>query len=170
MGKSQSSWEIRKAQTKDLPEILELYANARKFMRLTGNPHQWKDDYPSEYLIRQDILSGKSYVCTDQKEIIGTFYFSPRESEPEYEKMVDGVWINEDPYGVIHRIAVSSRQRGVAAFCVSWCLSHCHNIRIDTHEDNMPMRRFLEKMGFAYCGVIRLEDGSFRRAYQKLTK
>ena len=42
------------------------------------------------------------------------------------------------------------------------------SIRIDTHEDNKPMRRFLEKCGFKFCGIIYLEDGSKRLAYEKL--
>lgn len=167
MKKLQSSWKIRPARMKDLPQILDLYAKAREFMREMGNPHQWRDNYPSGSLIGQDIQSGKSYVCCDREEIIGVFYFSAREADPDYESLAEGAWMDEDPYGVIHRIAVSSKQRGVAAFCVRWCLKRCSNIRIDTHEDNIPMRKFLRKMGFVYCGKLRLEDGSLRRAYQK---
>lgn len=40
------------------------------------------------------------------------------------------------------------------------------NLRIDTHEENKVMRHLIEKSGFAECGIIRVEDGSPRIAYQ----
>jgi RimJ/RimL family protein N-acetyltransferase len=41
------------------------------------------------------------------------------------------------------------------------------NIRIDTHRDNAIMQHLLEKNGFVKCGIIYVEDGSPRIAYQK---
>lgn len=40
-------------------------------------------------------------------------------------------------------------------------------MRIDTHENNTPMRRALEKSGFRYCGIIRIFNGDARIAFQK---
>ena len=40
------------------------------------------------------------------------------------------------------------------------------NIRIDTHEKNASMRRMVEKNGFKKTGIIYVEDGSPRYAYQ----
>lgn len=164
---SSGNLEMRTAVSKDLPEIMGLYGQARKFMREIGNPDQWKEDYPTQSMIEQDIREGKCRVCEADEEMVGVFYFSPEEKDPDYGPLIQGKWLNEDAYGVIHRIAVSAKQKGVAAFCVDWCWSRCKNIRIDTHEDNVPMRRFLEKMGFQFCGILRLEDGSLRRGYQK---
>lgn len=49
------------------------------------------------------------------------------------------------------------------------CLSRkIHSIRIDTHEDNKPMQRLIEKNGFKYCGIIYLNDKSKRLAFEKL--
>ena len=42
-------------------------------------------------------------------------------------------------------------------------------MRGDTHEDNLPMQRVLEKNGFQRCGTIFVEDGSPRIAYQYCT-
>ena len=47
-----------------------------------------------------------------------------------------------------------------------FCLGLCGNIRIDTHRDNRTMRHLIEKSGFARCGLIHVEDGSPRIAYQ----
>ena len=40
------------------------------------------------------------------------------------------------------------------------------SIRIDTHEKNVRMRRFLEKMNFKERGIIYLKDGNPRIAYE----
>lgn len=39
-------------------------------------------------------------------------------------------------------------------------------LRADTHRDNLPMQRVLEKAGFSLRGVIYVEDGSERLAYE----
>lgn len=41
-------------------------------------------------------------------------------------------------------------------------------LRGDTHRDNQPMRRVMEKNGFSYRGVIHLEDGAERLAFEAL--
>ena len=46
--------------------------------------------------------------------------------------------------------------------------------KTDTHENNEPMKKFLEKNGFSYCGVIYLDKepdvGEKRIAYEKIIK
>ena len=48
-------------------------------------------------------------------------------------------------------------------------LEHCESLRADTHEDNKIMQHLLEKNGFVRCGIIHVEDGTPRVAYQKLS-
>ena len=45
--------------------------------------------------------------------------------------------------------------------------SNLHDIRIDTHHKNIPMRKFLSKLGYHACGTIYLDNGDKRIAYQK---
>ena len=33
--------QIRKAEMADLPRMMEIYAQAREYMRRSGNPNQW---------------------------------------------------------------------------------------------------------------------------------
>ena len=40
-------------------------------------------------------------------------------------------------------------------------------MRCDTHKDNLPMRRTLEKNGYTLCGTIHVEDGIPRVAYER---
>ena len=49
---------------------------------------------------------------------------------------------------------------------MDWCVSIDRNLRIDTHRDNSIMRHNILKYGFRYCGIIFLESGDERLAYQ----
>ena len=160
--------KIRQSQYTDLPQLLQIYETARRFMQQTGNAGQWVDGYPKEELLIDDISKGNSYVCLNENnEITGTFYYIVGE-EPTYLNIYEGAWLNDDPYGVIHRIASSGKQKGIAETCINWCLEKCENLRIDTHRDNKVMQSILQKLGFTYCGIIYLENGAERLAYQKL--
>lgn len=156
---------IQRATLDQLPRILEIYEKARRFMVQSGNPDQWGNQYPPEEMIRQDIHDGKCYVNLENEKILAVFYFAVEE-DPTYG-YIEGAWLNGRPYGVIHRIAVGESGRGVAAECFRFAYERCGNLRIDTHEKNIPMQRCLAKHGFARCGIIYLEDGDPRIAYQK---
>ncbi|MBQ9805323.1 MAG: AraC family transcriptional regulator [Clostridia bacterium] len=158
--------KIRRATAGELPQIMEIYAKAREYMKQNGNPDQWKDNYPPTELIREDIEREKCYLCVSMGEIYGVFYFC-EEDDPTYSYIENGKWLNDSPYGVIHRIAVAKHGKGVASFCFDYALSLCGNLKIDTHAENLPMQKALAKNGFTRCGTIYLEDGSPRIAYQK---
>ena len=89
-------------------------------------------------------------------------------ADPTYQVIEDGAWIDDRPYGVIHRIASREGVRGAGSFCMQWGFAECGNLRMDTHEDNKVMQHVLEKNGFRRCGRIYVEDGSPRIAYQKV--
>lgn len=135
-------------------------------MRENGNLHQWTGGYPSEDVICDDIAKGILHVCTEEGEIVGVFVFFEGE-DPTYQKIYEGAWKNDRPYGVIHRIAVAKHCKGVASFCFDYAFSKCGNVKIDTHRDNIPMQRSLMKNGFVRCGIIYLANGDERIAFQK---
>ena len=158
--------DIRLAVSNDFSRVREIYAAARAYMKENGNPEQWGDSYPEDELIRGDIEAENLYLCVEGTEILGVFFYAEG-ADPTYQRIYNGRWLNEESYGVIHRIAVAARQRGVASFCFDYALTRCKNLKIDTHRDNLPMQRSLEKNGFVYCGIIHLENGDRRVAYQK---
>lgn len=157
---------IRKTTRNDLPALLALYAGARRFMREQGNPNQWGGSRPSEAILRADIGAGVSYVCEQGDALLAAFSFWVG-GEPTYARIENGAWLNDAPYGVVHRLASARQMRGAGQFCLEWCFAQCGNLRIDTHTNNRPMQNLLRKLGFAYCGVIYLEDGAPRLAFQK---
>lgn len=159
---------IRPAGLGDLPLVMEIYEYARAFMRANGNVTQWVNGYPSEELIRQEIQDGHSFVCTDgDGEIVGTFCFILGD-DPTYQQIYDGAWLNDEPYGVIHRMGTNGKRKGIAEACLDWSFQHSGNIRVDTHRDNLVMQHILEKNGFKRCGIIYVRDGTERIAYQKI--
>ena len=159
---------FRKAATEDLPEVLGIYAGARKFMREHGNPNQWKDSSPSEDQLREDIPAGRLYVCEIGSRIQAVFAFIPG-VDPTYLK-IDGAWRNDEPYAAVHRVASRGEIPRMADRIFDWCFERCENIRVDTHEDNIPMQRAIERNGFVRCGIIYIADGSPRIAYHGIRR
>ena len=163
---------IRHSTPQDLDRMMEIYAHARSFMAEHGNPNQWgPTQWPPRELIEQDIREGHSYVCVgDDGRVAGTFFFiHGRDIEPTYRKITDGAWLDDGPYGVVHRIATDGSARGVGAFCLNWAFGQCGHMRIDTHGDNAVMQRLLGKLGFIHCGTIHVEEDDFPRlAYEKV--
>lgn len=158
---------IRKATTADVPAADEIYGKAKAFMRANGNPDQWNGEYPNGDDVLSGVADGTSFVCEDNGEVVATFYFKTDADEPTYHRIDNGSWKSDEPYGVIHRIAVKHHGRGIIDFCFNECFKLQQNLRIDTHRDNAPMQRCLLRNGFEYCGIIYLESGDERLAYQK---
>ena len=159
---------IRNSKTEDLPVLMQIYDDAREFMRESGNAEQWSGGYPSDKIIISDVEAENSYVCEEDGKILGVFcYFFG--NDPTYEKIYGGEWLNSEPYGVIHRIAVAKEAhgKGVAKKCFEFALERAKNVKIDTHKDNVPMQKSLKKNGFVRCGIIYLESGDERIAFQK---
>lgn len=160
--------KIRKSTAADLPRMMEIYAYARKFMAETGNPHQWGDGgNPRLEVLEQDIEDGVGYVMEKEGRIVGAFAFIIGEDET-YGVIEDGAWLNDDQYGTIHRIAGDGSTKGILKACVEFGAAMIRNIRIDTHHDNVVMQNAIRKCGFEECGVIYVQDGTPRIAYQKI--
>ena len=157
------NYTVRKAEMQDLPRIEEIYAYARAFMAETGNPNQWGKSHPPVEQLKLDILERKLHVVASD-EIHGVFYFA-REEDPTYLK-IDGAWHDDRNYGVIHRIA-GDGSGGILKTAVAYASEQCDYLRIDTHEENTVMQRALGKLGFRRCGIIYLENGDPRIAFDR---
>ncbi|MCL2421662.1 MAG: GNAT family N-acetyltransferase [Defluviitaleaceae bacterium] len=158
---------IRKTTMTDLPTVMQIYDEGRATMRQTGNPDQWQNNHPPQELIEKDIQAGSSYVCLDDAGKIAAVFYFAIEKDPTYGK-IDGAWINDEPYGVVHRIARGFNAKGAGAFCMEWAFAQYPNVRIDTHKDNGPMITLLERLGYTRCGIIWIASGDERVAFQKV--
>ncbi|MGB4985520.1 MAG: GNAT family N-acetyltransferase [Erysipelotrichaceae bacterium] len=155
---------IRNSTIQDVDQILIIYQHAKKYMLENNNPYQWTNNYPSYELIIEDIKQQNSYVYEIDNKILAVFYFKIG-TDHTYNQ-IKGQWLNNKPYGVIHRIAVLTNKKGIAKQCLDYCLNQCPNIKIDTHQANIPMQKFLLKNNFKYCGIIYLDNQEERLAYQ----
>ena len=145
--------KLRHTTINDLPEVIEIINQAKLYFKNEGID-QWQDGYPK-----------------DNGKILATTMISIN-IEPTYN-YIEGNWLQNDKYMVIHRIAIHNDQKGkgLAKIIIDEALKlhpDIHSIRIDTHDDNLSMQRFLIKYGFTYCGTIYLENKSTRRAYEKV--
>lgn len=158
------NYDVCRAVYADLPEIEQIYAYARAFMREHGNPTQWGTKNPPKEKLLTDIQKEQLYVIVSDKRICGVFAFILGEDTTYTD--IDGAWSCQDAYGTIHRIA-GNGAGGIFNTCLDFCLCRCSYIRIDTHANNRVMQHLIEKAGFRKCGIIHIDDGSPRIAYDR---
>jgi ribosomal protein S18 acetylase RimI-like enzyme len=167
--------KLQHSKKKDIPIIMNIIADAQKYLANLGID-QWQDGYPNTNQIELDINNDDSYIIINDEDVtIGTTVFTTK-AESTYQN-IDGEWATKDDavYGVIHRLAVDDKYRnsGLAKFVFDECESRLkqmsiYSMRIDTHRDNKGMQYMLKKRGYEYCGVIILDSGDERLAYEKI--
>lgn len=163
----------RLAEKADRESILEIIKESQAYFKEAGID-QWQNGYPNMETIEADIEAKKSYVLENEGNIVATAALSFND-ESTYDVIYEGEWVSNESYAVIHRVAVSREYKGngIAGALFETLVPICKetgavSIKIDTHEDNHSMQRFLEKLGFQYCGIIFLKDRNKRIAFEKI--
>lgn len=162
---------IRNTTLADLKAVMGIYERAIRFMQESGNPNQWVAGYPSRELIAGDIEKGVSYVMETEGQLDAVFSYTEVE-DATYRIIEQGAWKTRGPYGTVHRLASAGKCKGVATACFDWCAREakehgCVSLRADTHEDNKIMQHLLSQNRYVYCGVIHLENGAPRLAFER---
>lgn len=155
---------IRLAMPKDLDELETIYEKARQFMHTHGNPNQWNDGHPNRNDLSADIQAQQLYVIESDQGIEGGFVYYQGE-DPTYKK-IDGAWLNEDPYAVLHKVVSANKTKNIGDAILQYGIHRFPNVKIDTHADNIPMQKCILRNGFLPTGIIYLENGDPRNAYQ----
>ncbi|HEY8445175.1 MAG TPA: GNAT family N-acetyltransferase [Bacilli bacterium] len=170
--------KIRLATNEDLNGILEIVQDAINLLK-QNNVNQWQNGYPNRDVFIKDIENQTLYVLCDNSIIVGFCNISPL-PDPSYKVIYEGSWLTDvEEYVVIHRLAV--RKENYHCNCARTLIefaykiakeNHKISIRVDTHHDNIPMNRLLQKMGFIKCGIIHLigysDAEKARVAYEKI--
>jgi len=166
---------LRKATFADISAMMEIFYQAQASLKELG-VNQWQNNYPNRDVINKDLENGVAYVLTENGIIIATatIIFN---HEPTYDRIYEGEWLSRGEFVVVHRVAVDNRykMKGVASHILHEVekmavQANIPSFKIDTHKDNLPMRKTLGKNGFSYCGRIVLHDGNSRVAYEKLLR
>lgn len=169
---------MRNATIRDLSTICKIFQDAKNALAAAG-VDQWQMGYPNASSAEFDIAEGNGYVWEEKNVVAAYIVLQPGE-ELGYSKIFDGAWLTSDtPYATVHRVAVGAayKRRGIARkmlneaekIVLSMGFS---SLRVDTHEENSPMRSLLAAEGYAYCGAIRLQEGpdvgKLRLCYEKI--
>ena len=160
-------YTIRLAVEADMPDILAFVAHSRGVMRRNGNDAQWGNGYPGCRDIEEDIARGIGHVIEWKDRAVGYFalLLTP---EPTYA-YIEGHWLDDTtPYGTLHRLCGDAPHGGLARAAFGWGETRCATVRADTHRLNSAMLHVLQSRGYTRCGVVYMEDGSPREAYQRM--
>lgn len=162
----------RKAKINEIEEINKMYEEGSFILKSRGI-----DQWQGKNLPKASMENINSiYVLEDDGEIIATALHLDYDSD--YDEIFDGEWICDGgEYYAIHRFMTKHnvRNKGYAKLLLEEIeiLAKRNNkdsIRLDTHKDNIPMQKTLEKMNYEKCGVVYLYNGAPRLAYEKLVK
>lgn len=164
-------FKFRKAQQEDAAQIWEILQEAISRRKADGS-RQWQDGYPNPDVVQNDIAKGVGYILTDHEKIIG-YSAVMINDEPAYAG-IEGKWITNGDFVVVHRVAVSPDYLGqglsaqIMKHIEDFALqNNINSIKADTNFDNPAMMRIFEKLGYVYCGEVYFR-GSARRAYEKV--
>lgn len=165
---------VRPAKKSDLSDIVNCAERIKSEYFLRHDIPQWNNGYPSKEDFAADIEAGRLFVMYLGEALIG-FISAGVEHDPCYDVVYDGEWTSEEPYVVIHRLGINPDWHGMGMGTSLYGIAErlcealdVHAIRADTHEKNEAMIHFLEKNGFRKVGVIHLQNGEPRIAFEKI--
>ena len=143
--------KYRPANLSDLPAMMKMVEEAKEGFR-TRNINQWQKGEPNEQGLTEGIKKSVVHVLEENGEVLGMITVVPG-PEADYA-VIDGSWLNDEPYFAFHRVCVSEvhKGKGLAGSLFSHSETFVkekgvRNIRIDTHPDNLSMQKALAKNG-----------------------
>lgn len=165
----------RLARKEDIDDIMLIIEDGRAFLS-TQHSGQWQDGYPRREDMINDIGNQNLYVVLSRENkdvIVGVAAFTYHEKD--YDHLYEGKWLTDNPYMVMHRIAVKKEyyHQGYGKdlfriFIEVGKNKGYHSLRIDTHENNKQMRGLMNVFGFIYCGKAILKPDKDRMVFEKV--
>ena len=170
---AQENFILRKAEPNDQETIWEILQQAI-LRRKNDGSSQWQDGYPNSDTVRTDIENEFGYLLEIDGEIAAysALIFN---NEPAYEN-IEGKWLSDDDFFVVHRVAVSDQflGKGIATKLFLEIENFAKqkqvfSIKVDINFDNLAMLKILKKLNYTYCGEVYFR-GSARKAFEKLLR
>ena len=164
--------QFRHATVADHAAICDIMNHAKTAIKSLGID-QWQKGVPNPEMIAEDIERQEGYVLEHDGQIAAyaCMMFDP---DPTYRDIFEGQWHSDSDYLTIHRVMVASDflRHSCGGRLMDYAAELAKNkgvstLRIDTHRGNLPMQGMIGKNGFIYCGIIYLEDGDERLAFDK---
>lgn len=160
---------VERGELADVPGAQAVLAEARQWLA-DRSIDQWRDPLPDR-VIEEDVRRGRLFVVRADGGLAG---------------MLSIAHSDEDTWGpdsaralYVHRLAVAHRYRGaqLGRKLLRWARTYaldrgCEWLRLDCAADNPGLRRFYERVGFAYVRdeIVPSPDGrrSFRVSLYQL--
>jgi GNAT superfamily N-acetyltransferase len=165
------NYHFRKAELSEIAPIWEILQQAIQRRKEDGSA-QWQDGYPNPEVVQKDIEKGEGFVLLDGETIIGYSALLIND-EPAYDE-IQGNWLTNDDFVVIHRVAISENYLGkgfakmIIKYVEDFALSNnIFSVKADTNFDNIAMMKIFENLSYTYCGEVYFR-GSPRKAYEKV--
>lgn len=164
-------YHFRKAELVDKASIWVILQQAILRRKKDGSD-QWQDGYPNPDVVQNDIEKGIGFVLHEAETIIG-YSAVIMNYEPAYDA-IEGEWLTNDDFVVIHRVAISENYLGkglakkIIKYVEEFALqNNIYSVKADTNFDNIPMMKIFENLGYTLCGEVYFR-GSARKAYEKV--
>ena len=171
--KNSEEINFRKAIHEDSEKIWKILQQAILRRRNDGS-QQWQNGYPNPDTVQSDIEREVGFVLTENENVVA-YSAIILNDEPAYEN-IEGKWLTEGDFYVVHRVAVSDEVAGkgyateifrkIEEFSKS---KNVFSVKVDTNFDNAAMLHILKKLDYQYCGKVYLMGGE-RLAYEKVLK
>lgn len=164
-------YKFRKAASSDITSIWKILEQAIVRRKEDGS-NQWQDGYPNVDVVQKDVADGAGFVLIEGETIAG-YCAVIINDEPAYEN-IQGAWLTNDDFIVIHRIAIAEKfvGKGLAKKIMTSVEEYAmdnriYSIKVDTNFDNIAMIKTFDKQGYVYCGEVYFRN-SPRKAYEKV--
>lgn len=140
--------EIRRASLADVPEVIDVLAEASAWLRSIGI-QQWPGRFPEE-LISATAEAGELYVAVEGTSAVGTITL--QWSDPMF-------WGDRADAGYFHRLAVRRSHAGAGRSLIDWADSQTEvagrpYLCLDAMTSNRRLRDYYEAIGFVEVGQI----------------
>ncbi len=154
--------ELVKTTINDVAYTMKIIDMAKKHLKEQGID-QWQTGYPDLECITNDAEYGKGYFIKENCETFG-YLCIDFDGEEAYNN-INGKWLCEEKYVVVHRLAMCDSSRGkrlssnIFGLVESLASRNGINyIRIDTDEANHKMQHIFKKNGYSYRGKVYYGD------------
>ena len=169
-----SKYFLHLADATFTPWIMRTIEACRPILKLHQSG-QWQGREPSLKTIENDIKNHHFLILFEDEQPLGGVAIL--NNEPAYNSLLEGQWLNEAPYRVLHRFFIDPQFHGrkLSKIFLTFIEEYVwqqgvDNIRLDTHERNLPMRGLMQTMHYQEVGRVILPHAGERLVYHKVRK
>ena len=153
---------IHRIGISDMPKVMKITNDAKTLLKKNGSL-QWQQGYPNENTFTTDVNNKSLYGLYQNNELIGYGAYIYGKDINYVE--IDGKWEipANDKDMAIHRVAVEENQHGnnygikILKYGILYAKKlGCITVKVDTHKNNLPMQKCIQKSGFIYKGIIKI--------------